>query len=90
MAVGMVVVGGKASGGSGGGASTADVQEHNTDKAAHPSILETISELKSRILTVEAASGAEVTANPFAVSFANLDGVETSGIWNTAESRLEF
>lgn len=85
MAMGVVIVGGKSGSGTSEG-----VQSHNADKSAHPSILNAISELKSRILTVEAVSGAEVTANPFAVSFADLDGVITTGIWNTTESRLEF
>lgn len=88
MAMGMVVVGGNAGGGSGG--SSADVQTHNADAKAHPSIQAALSELKTRILTVEAASGAEVTANPFAASFADLDGLVTKGIWNTVENRLEF
>lgn len=88
MAMGIVVVGGKSSGG--GGGSSADVQTHNADVNAHPSIQATLSELKTRILTLEAASGAEVTANPFAASFADLDGLVTTGIWNTVENRLEF
>lgn len=89
MAMGMVVVGGNVGGGSGGG-SSADVQTHNADAKAHPSIQAALSELKTRILTVEAASGVEVTANPFAASFADLDGLVTKGIWNTVENRLEF
>lgn len=89
MAMGIVIVGGNAGGGSGGG-SSADVQTHNTDENAHPSIQAELSKLKTRILTVEAASGAEVTANPFAASFADLDGLVATGIWNTAENRLEF
>ena len=67
-----------------------NVAEHNVDAAAHPSILSQISEVKSRVLAPEIAGGAEVTANPFAVTFGNLDGITANAIWNDAEARLEF
>ncbi len=84
MAYGICNAGGASDGGA------ADVQTHNANKNAHPAIQETLNELKSRILVVEAASGAEITANPFSATFGNLDGLKTTGIWNVAESRLEF
>ncbi|MCM1166690.1 MAG: hypothetical protein NC299_13700 [Lachnospiraceae bacterium] len=34
--------------------------------------------------------GAEVTANPFAVTFGSLDGITAEGVWNSANKRLEF
>ena len=67
-----------------------NVAEHNVDVAAHPSILSQISEVKSRVLALEIAGGAEVTANPFAVTFGNLDGIEANAVWNADEARLEF
>ena len=67
-----------------------NVAEHNIDTAAHPSILSQISEVKSRVLALEIAGGAEVTANPFAVTFGNLDGITANAVWNDAEARLEF
>lgn len=67
-----------------------NVAEHNADAAAHPSILSQISEIKSRVLALEIAGGAEVTANPFAVTMGSLDGITTDGIWNSADKRLEF
>lgn len=76
--------------GGSGGASSADIEAHNTNTASHPSILTAISDLKDRVLAVEIAAGAEVTANPFAVTFGNLDGVTANGIWNASSSRLEF
>lgn len=86
MAYGIVM----GSGTLGGGSSAADISEHNSDAKAHPSILSAISDLKDRVLAVEIAAGAEVTANPFAVTFGNLDGVTANGIWNASSSRLEF
>lgn len=86
MAYGIVM----GSGTLGGGSSAADISEHNSDAKAHPSILETLSELKSRIVAVEVASGVEVTANPFAVTFGDLEDVKVNGIWNAFNSRLEF
>ena len=67
-----------------------NVAEHNVDAAAHPSILSQISEVKSRVLALEIAGGAEVTSNPFAVTFGNLDGITANAIWNVDEVRLEF
>lgn len=80
------------SGGTGGsgGASSEDIEAHNNDANAHPAIQEVLSDLKSRVVAVEVASGVEVTANPFAVTFGNLDGVTANGIWNSASARLEF
>lgn len=67
-----------------------NVAEHNADTAAHPSILSQISEVKSRVLALEIAGGAEITANPFAVTFGNLDGITANAVWNVDEARLEF
>ena len=67
-----------------------NVAEHNVDVAAHPSILSQISEIKSRVLALETAGGGEVTANPFAVTFGNLDGITANAVWNADEARLEF
>ena len=74
----------------GGGASSADIENHNNSETAHPSILSQINEIKNRILALETASGAEVTANPFAVTFGNLDGIIVDAVWNANEARLEF
>lgn len=85
MAYGIVNVGGV-----GQGDISADVQAHNAAANAHPAILESLNEIKNRLLVVEAASGAEITANPFSATFGNLNGLKTTGIWNAAENRLEF
>ena len=67
-----------------------NVAEHNADAAAHPYILSQISEVKNRLLALETAIGTEVTANPFAVTFGNLDGIIVNAVWNADEARLEF
>ena len=67
-----------------------NVAEHNADAAAHPAIQTQLSEIKSRVLALEIAGGAEVTANPFAVTFGNLDGITANAVWNADEARLEF
>ena len=67
-----------------------NVAEHNADAEAHPFILSQISEIKSRVLALETAGGGEVTANPFAVTFGNLDGIIVDAVWNADEARLEF
>ena len=74
----------------GGGVSSADIANHNNSETAHPSILSQINEIKSRILALETAGGAEVTANPFAVTFGSLDGITVDAVWNADEARLEF
>lgn len=72
------------------GSAASDIATHNADATAHPSIRSAIEDLKDRVLAVEVAAGAEVTANPFAVTFGNLDGVSANGVWNSSNSRLEF
>ena len=67
-------------GGASGGASSADIENHNNSETAHPYILSQISEIKNRLLTLETAIGTEVTANPFAVTFGNLDGITANAV----------
>ena len=81
---------GELGGGTSGGVSSADIENHNNSETAHPSILSQINEIKSRILALETAGGTEVTANPFAVTFGNLDGITANAVWNADEARLEF
>ena len=80
------------SGGAGGdsGSASEEISAHNNDKKAHPAILGRLDDLQDRVLAVEIAAGAEVTSNPFAVTFGNLSGVKADGLWNEASSRLEF
>ncbi len=69
---------------------SANIEAHDADANAHPLLREAINELAGRVLAVEVASGAEVTANPFAVTFGNLDGIQMDGVWNQSEGKIEF
>lgn len=46
--------------------------------------------LDGRISLLEMMFTAEVSGNPFTATFSTLDGMAVSGIWNTAQSRIEF
>ena len=66
------------------------IDEHNADPEAHPDLRAYVNELKGRIVALEVAAGGEVNANPFAVTFGDLDGVIANGVWVPALARLEF
>ena len=66
------------------------IAQHNTDKAAHPSILGTIDQFDSRLSLIELQYGTDVNGNPFRVTFENLDEVDVQGVWNQAAKRIEF
>lgn len=69
---------------------TADITAHNTNTAAHPSLLYQINGIKERVRTLEITVDIEGIANPFAVTFGNLDGITANAVWNADEARLEF
>lgn len=66
------------------------IAQHNTDKAAHPSILGTIDQFDSRLSLIELQYGTDVNGNPFRVTFENLDEVDVQGVWNQLSARMEF
>lgn len=66
------------------------IAQHNTDKAAHPSILGTIDQFDSRLSLIELQYGTDVNGNPFRVTFENLDEVDVQGVWNQPQARVEF
>ena len=66
------------------------IAQHNTDKAAHPSILGTIDQFDSRLSLIELQYGTDVNGNPFRVTFENLDEVDVQGVWNQNAKRIEF
>lgn len=66
------------------------IAQHNTDKAAHPSILGTIDQFDSRLSLIELQYGTDVNGNPFRVTFENLDEVDVQGVWNQPQARIEF
>ena len=69
---------------------TADISAHNTNTAAHPAVSYQIKGIKDRMRAIEIALGIEELANPFAVTFGNLDGITANAVWNADEARLEF
>ena len=66
------------------------IAQHNTDKAAHPSILGTIDQFDSRLSLIELQYGTDVNGNPFRVTFENLDEVDVQGVWNQPQARIDF
>ena len=69
---------------------TAEINAHNENARSHPTILNKLTALDRRLELVELAAGDNITANPFSVTFPNLDGITTDGIWNEAAARLSF
>lgn len=66
------------------------IAEHNTNAAAHPAIQALITELDSRIDLLELRYDTDVTGNPFRVTFEDLEDVAVAGVWNEADTRIEF
>ena len=47
--------------------------------------------MKSRVELLElVVHNEEITGNPFSVTFATLDGVNVSGVWNESNNRIDF
>ena len=67
-----------------------EIAKHNTDKNAHGDMLKSIGNINTRLYAIELACGIEAIANPFAVTFGNLDGITVNAVWNADEARLEF
>lgn len=78
--------------GADGGTSSSgeSIEEHNADPEAHPDLRAYVNELKGRTVALEVAVGGDIDANPFAVTFGDLDGVIADGVWVPASARLEF
>lgn len=66
------------------------IATHNTDPNAHAAVSYQIKGIKDRMRAIEIAVGIEELANPFAVTFGNLDGITANAVWNADEARLEF
>lgn len=66
------------------------IAAHNNDAAAHPFLLGRFDHFDSRLSLIELQYGTNVNANPFRVTFENLDAVTVQGVWNEAERRIEF
>ena len=66
------------------------VNTHNTSPTAHPDILAAVAELETEVEALNLKFGTDVTGNAFSVTFSTLDDVIVTGVWNTAQARIEF
>ena len=70
---------------------TADaVSTHNSSQTAHPAILARLAEVETEVEAINLKYGTDVTGNAFSVTFSTLDDVIVTGVWNTAQARIEF
>ena len=63
---------------------------HNTSPTAHPDILAAVAALETEVEALNLKFGTDVTGNAFSVTFSTLDDVIVTGVWNTAQARIEF
>lgn len=63
---------------------------HDADPEAHYSIQNSVTDIDARLALLELMYNTDVTGNPFAVTFATLDGVILEGVWNQAAKRVDF
>ena len=66
------------------------VNTHNTSLTAHPDILAAVAALETEVEALNLKFGTDVTGNAFSVTFSTLDDVIVTGVWNTAQARIEF
>mgnify|MGYP001622892580 FL=1 len=66
------------------------VNTHNTSPTAHPDILAAVAALETEVEALNLKFGTDVTGNAFSVTFSTLDDVIVTGVWNTAQARVEF
>lgn len=66
------------------------VGAHDASPTAHSDIRGTLANLEASVEALELKFGADVKENPFTVTFATLDDVTVTGVWNTAQARIEF
>ena len=66
------------------------VNTHNASPTAHPDILAAVAALETEVEALNLKFGTDVTGNAFSVTFSTLDDVIVTGVWNTAQARIEF
>lgn len=59
------------------------------DENAAGNLLNLITALDARVSLLEAVIFNDITANPFLILFGDLDGITTTGVWNSALQRIE-
>ena len=62
----------------------------NAVKAIIDAQAQTITALSSRVYVLETLANADISGNPFSVTFDSLSGVKVSGVYNQNEVRVEF
>lgn len=66
------------------------INTHNGSSTAHADIRGTMAELEAAVHAIDLKYGTNVSENPFTVTFATLDNVVVTGVWNTDQARIEF
>ena len=66
------------------------IAAHDADPEAHYSIQNSVTDINARLALLELMYNTDVTGNPFAVTFATLDGVILEGVWNEPAKRVDF
>lgn len=66
------------------------IEAHDKSAEAHRDLRNTLADMESRISLIELMYTKNVTGNPFSLTFANLDGATVTGVWNTANARIDF
>ena len=66
------------------------INTHNGSSTAHADIRGTMAELEAAVHAIDLKYGTDVSENPFTVTFATLDNVVVTGVWNTDQARIEF
>lgn len=66
------------------------IAAHDADPEAHYSIQNSVTDIDARLALLELMYNTNVTGNPFAVTFATLEGVIVEGVWNQPAKRVDF
>jgi len=66
------------------------IDAHNTDPQAHPSIKADFNAMDARMSLMELRYNTEVSGNPFTATFEDLAKLTIQGVWNAAQKRVEF
>lgn len=85
-----IALGAQAAANTASGEATAALMRATSAESTVASLANTVADNKSKVTTLWDAVFSEVTSNPFTLTFADLDGITLkSGVWNTANQRIE-
>lgn len=71
-------------------ASEEQIQTHNLNENAHPSLQSLVASIDARLSLLELMYNTDVSGNPFTVTFENLTDLTVTGVYNAAQKRIEF